>query len=121
MAAADALRTLLFDLRAAHNRTDDDGVGVGVCGDGDVMDDGAGAGGEQGATQDGGDEAAGGEDAAAAGAGAGAGAGEKQKDEYSFDDTSIQILLRGNLTPTSPPQHPIQAHEHPTPLSWYSY
>lgn len=97
MAAADALRTLLFDLRAAHNRTGDD--------DGDDGIDGGmgGRGRAQGATQDG-DEAAG----ARAGDGAAGGGSEGladgtnaiAADEYSFDGTSIQILLRGNLTPT---------------------
>jgi len=91
MAAADALKTLLFDLRSAHNRTDDHGGdGGGLLGDDDGMG-GTGAA-AQGATQDG-DEAAGeGTTANAADA--------TPADEYSFEGTSIQILLRGNLTPT---------------------
>ena len=86
MGAADALKTLLFDLRAAHNRTDG-----GDDADADVT-------GEQGLTQEG-DEAAGIGQAGPDGEQENRPSSEFQ-DEFSFDGTSIQIMIRGNLTPT---------------------
>ena len=94
LAAADALRTLLFDLRAAHNR----GAGAETGEEGGNLAQGAG----EGAEEDGGAGTGDGDGGLNPDANPNDGSAiAANDDEYNFSGTSIQILLRGNLTPTA--------------------
>ena len=88
-AAADALRTLLY---VAHRA----GAGGGAGGAADDDDDGAGVG------------ADGETDASVTGGGGGGGDANNPTPRQLFGGNSVQVLLRGNLTPT--PLRSIQSH-----------
>jgi DNA replication licensing factor MCM5 len=90
-AAADALRTLLY----VHRRAGAGGGGGGGGDDDDVGESGEGGGEREGGADD--------------GTGGGGGGGDANlTPQQLFGGNSIQVLLRGNLTPT--PLRSIQSH-----------